>query len=105
MELVKRKKKHIDFRFDLNSNSLVAVKYSPGIVVLMYPEEWDKVSNTVPCADKLRLSYLSREFRVNDNSINLDGEFHEYLGKGHIKARRYSKGIILETHGPVKLVA
>ncbi len=98
MGTVKRRARNIKIEPGLNVSSLVAVKYSPNTVVLMYTDEWDRLSDSLYGFSKLSLSYISREFRVRHNSINLDKEFDEYLGKGFVDAQRYPRGIILQTH-------
>ncbi len=82
----------------LDVSSLVAVKSVKNTVVLMYTEEWDKIFKNFGELGRLCLPYISREFKVRNNSITLDREFNEYLGEGHVDIHKYPRGIILQTH-------
>ena len=99
---INRDKKHLQFGSDLNESSLVAVRYSGKTVVLLYTREWDALRNSMTNTGRLYLSSISREFEVRNNSIVLDREFSEHLGKGIVHADSYPKGIILRTHESVK---
>lgn len=94
----RRKVRRINIESGLDASSLVAVKSAQNTIVLMYPDEWDKLCNNLEGLRKLYLSYISREFKVRRNSINLDKEFDKYLGKGPVDVQRYPRGIILQTH-------